>query len=316
VLALRFVDRVGKGLRTSPRDALIADVTPPELRGAAYGLHRAMDHAGAVLGPLAAAALLLLPGMTMRQVFLLAFLPGVVVMVLIAGWVKEPARPAALPAKLSLAGGWRGLGAPYRRLLLALVVFTLGNSTDAFLLLRLSDAGLPPERVALLWAAFNAVKLVTTAAGGRLSDRWPRKSMIVLGWVVYALVYAAFAALTSLPALVATFLLYGLYYGLTEPAEKAWVVDLVPGSLRGTAFGYYHGSIGLAALPASLLFGLVWSLWGAPAAFLAGSGLAAAAALLVLRVPGARPPSLDVHEGPVNPASGQGVPPSSPDPLK
>jgi len=294
VLGLRVTDRIGKGVRTSPRDALIADVTPAGLRGRAYGLHRAMDHAGAVAGPLVAAALLTLAGMDMRHVFLLAAIPAVLVIVVLLAGVREP-QPAEVPAASPGGAPDRArLGPSFWRLMLAVLVFTLGNSTDAFLLLRLGGAGLAPAVVALLWSAFHVVKSITTYCGGRLSDRLGRRPMVLGGWLVYAAVYVGFALIESLPALVATFLAYGLYFGLTEPVEKAWVAELAPAAHRGRAFGVYHGAIGLAALPASLLFGVLWQRFGSGAAFLTGAGLALAASALLLMVP-AQPLSLDTR---------------------
>ena len=263
---------------------MIADATEPPLRGRAFGLHRAMDHAGAVVGPLVAAALMGIFALDLRSVFLLAAVPAVAVVVTLVFFVKEPARTDPNPASPGMAGGWQALGSGYKRLLLALLVFTLGNSTDAFLLLRLADIGIGAGLVALLWSLHHVVKMLATYAGGRLSDRTGYRGMVIAGWLVYAAVYLAFAGATSQAALVAVFLAYGLYFGLTEPAEKALVASLVPAELRGAAFGYYHGVIGLAALPASLLFGLLWQYFGAPAAFVVGASLAGAAALLLLNV--------------------------------
>ena len=290
VLALRFLDRVGKGIRSSPRDALIADVTPPDRRGTAYGVHRAMDHAGAVVGPLVAAGLLAWGGFALDQVFVLAAIPAALVMVVLALAVQEPAGrvvAAAPPGRSplgSLRESWRDCGPEFRRLLLALGIFTLGNSADAFLLLRLRDAGVAAAWIAVLWSLHHVVKMVCTAAGGRLADRWGPRRMIVAGWIVYALVYAAFGLVAEPTVLIAVFLAYGMYFGLVEPAEKAWVSRLAPAAWRGTAFGFYHGVIGLAALPASVAFGLLWAKLGAPVAFFAGAGLALAAAVLVARV--------------------------------
>ncbi|HQF87419.1 MAG TPA: MFS transporter [Acidobacteriota bacterium] len=285
VLAMRFADRVGKGVRTSPRDALIADVTAPEIRGAAFGFHRAMDHAGAVVGPLAAAALLVGAGLELGQVFLLAAIPGVAVLVVLVAGVREPARAApAAPPAWGVRRDWRGLGRPFHRFLLAMLVFTLGNSADAFLLLRLAQSGVPEAWVAVLWSLHHVVKMAATYVGGRLSDRLGRRRMVLAGWAVYAAVYLVFAAGPSMPGLVAAFMVYGIYFGLTEPVEKAWVADLAPTALRGAAFGSYHAVVGLGALPASLVFGLVWQAWGAPAAFGLGAALAAAAAALLVRV--------------------------------
>ncbi len=308
VLALRFADRVGKGLRSSPRDALIADLTRPDQRGRAYGIQRAMDHAGAVAGPLVAASLLELAGLPLPQVFLLAAIPAAAAMAIVLLAVREPAKGdpesaggASAPAPTSIAdaaevspsflpaqGG--SLGRPFYSLIGALVIFTLGNSTDAFLLLRLSEAGASAATVAALWSALHVVKSLGTYAGGLVSDRAGRRPMMLTGWVLYAAVYAGFALTESAEALYLFFIAYGIYFGLTEPVEKAWVSELAPARLRGTAFGVYHAAVGLSALPASIVFGLLWKAYGAPAAFLTGAGLAAAAALLLLPVPERRAP--------------------------
>ena len=285
VLALRLADRVGKGLRTSPRDALIADVTDASARGTAYGFHRSMDHAGAVVGPLVAALLLNAAGLPLRQVFLLAAVPAALVLVVLLFFVKEPpAHRSDAPIAPKLRASWSALGGDYRRLLLAVLVFTLGNSTDAFLLLRLGGAGVSAAGIAVLWSAHHAVKMAATYFGGRLTDRVGPRRMIIAGWIFYAVIYLAFGWLDSAPFLTGIFLAYGIYFGLVEPAERAWIASLVPPQLRGTAFGWYHCAIGLATLPASLLFGLLWQQWGTAVAFTTGALLAATAALLL--VPG------------------------------
>ncbi|MFQ5479581.1 MAG: MFS transporter [Candidatus Krumholzibacteriia bacterium] len=289
VLAMRFADRVGKGIRTTPRDALIADVTSPAMRGRAFGLHRAMDHGGAVVGPLVAATLLGLGGLTLRHVFLLAAVPSAVVVALLVTVVKDPAA-SVVPTPLNPGTGWARLGPDFKRLVLALIIFTLGNSTDAFLLLRLAGQGVRPGSVAVLWSLHHVVRMVATWGGGRLSDRTGRRGMVLSGWLLYAAVYLGFAVVESRAGLIAVFLAYGLYFGLTEPAEKAWVADLVPKEWRGSAFGYYHGAVGVAALPASLAFGLLWQRWGAGAAFGTGAGLAAVAAVVLLFVRGGSAP--------------------------
>ncbi len=293
VLLLRFADRVGKGLRTSPRDALIADVTDETIRGRAYGLHRAMDHAGAVLGPLAAMALLEWGGWSLSAVFLASALPAALVIVTVLLAVREPARPAGAGVAAPQASGprWAELGPGYRRLLLALAVFTLGNSSDAFLLLALSRAGLSAGAISGLWAAQHVVKMASSYGIGRLSDRVGRRGLMGLGWLIYAGVYAGFGAVSHTGGLIALFLVYGLYFGCTEPVERAWVASLAPGGLRGSAFGGYHGTIGLTALPASLLFGVLLQRYGAGPAFGAGAALALAAVLLLLRVPEAGHPA-------------------------
>ncbi|HHC08311.1 MAG TPA: MFS transporter [Actinobacteria bacterium] len=295
VASVRVVDRLGKGLRTSPRDALIADVTSEEHRGAAYGLHRAMDDAGALLGPVVA-AVLVGAGLGLRGVFWLAVIPAVVVVAVIVVAVREP------PGRRSGSGGrvepirwgWREMGRDYWWLLAAVFVFTLGNSADAFLLLRLSDAGVTAAGVALLWGLLNGVKMIASVLGGRLSDLLGRKPLELSGWAVYALVYGGMAVFTSLPVLVGLFLVYGISFGLTEPVERAWVAGLVPERLRGSAFGYYHAAVGLGALPASVIFGGVWVTTGPGAAFLLGATLAGIAATMLIRVPDPGPRAASV----------------------
>jgi MFS family permease len=295
VLLVRMTDRVGKGIRTSPRDAMIADATEPARRGEAFGVQRAMDHAGAVAGPLIAAALLTWCGLGIRQVFLLAFLPAAVVVGLVLA-IREGPHTAPAPASARPAFSLRGFDPRFRMLLAAVLLFTLGNSSDAFILLRLSDAGVAPAVVAVLWAAFHVVKMVTTYAGGRLSDRVGRRPMVLTGWVMYALVYLAFAFIVGTTATVVVFFVYGIYYGLTEPVERAWVAELVAGDRRGTGFGLYNAVVGLGALPASVLFGLLWKIWGPAVAFGVGAGLAGLAALLLLGIQPASPTAADGAE--------------------
>ncbi len=287
VLVLRFFDRIGKGIRTSPRDALIADAVAPEHRGKAYGFHRSMDHAGAVAGPLIAAALLSWAGLPLRWVFLLAAIPAALVIgVLVFGIKESPELRKEKTANSSRASGHlRELGGGFRVLLFALLLFTLGNSSDAFILLLLSQAGVPAASVALLWALHHVVKMASTYAGGTLSDRVGRRPMILAGWIFYAAIYIAFACIHSTAGVIIIFLLYGIYYGLVEPSEKAWVADMAPKHLRGTAMGYYNATVGIGALPASVLFGVIWNALGASAAFGLGALLAVAASGVLLCIP-------------------------------
>jgi MFS family permease len=245
-----------------------------------------MDHAGAVLGPLVAAVLLKAAGMALRQVFLLSAIPAAAVLVVLLLGVKEPpVQRRAAPMASKLIAPLNALGPDYRRLLIAVLVFTLGNSTDAFLLLRLSQTGVSTSGIALLWSAHHVVKMAANYFGGQLSDRIGPRAMIVAGWLFYATIYLTFGWLNSAPWLIAVFLAYGIYFGLVEPAERVWVASLVPANLRGTAFGWYHCAIGLAALPASVAFGLLWQQWGAAIAFSTGAMVAAFATVLL---PGAR----------------------------
>ena len=283
VLGVRLADRVGKGLRGAPRDALIASWVDPSIRGYAFGLNRSMDHTGAVVGPVLATVFLWFFPEQYRVLFALTIIPGIaaVLMLLPVPDVRPaPAAPAVAGPAAVPAGG--RLNPALYRYFGVLLLFSLGNSTDAFLLLRLNDAGVGATWIPLSWAALHVVKAVTSPVGGYLSDRISRKAMIVSGWAIYAGVYAAFAWVTSLPALGAVFLTYGVYYGLTEGVEKAAVADLAPPDARGLAFGVYGAVVGIGALLASLIFGAIWKLAGAPAAFWTGAGLAAVSAVLLL----------------------------------
>ena len=277
VVAIRMTDRVGKGIRSSPRDALIADSVDPSIRGRAFGFNRAADNAGAVVGPLIAFAVLRLEGVPLRRVFLLASIPALLALIVLAVGVREQARAAPAPrAGMPLAGH---MGARFWAFLGVVFLFTLGNSTDAFLLLRASQLGVPVAFAPLLWAMLNLVKSLSNVPGGALSDCVGRKPLIVAGWMLYAVVYLLFGRAHAAWEAWALFAIYGLYFGLTEGAEKALVADLVPAARRGAAFGWYNLALGIGALPASLLFGLIWDRVGAPAAFSFGAALAALAAL-------------------------------------
>jgi len=282
VLVLRFADRVGKGLRGPPRDAIIADAVAEDARGRAFGFHQAMDHAGAVIGPLIAAALLA-AGLELRGVFLSAAIPAAAVMLVLVLAVREPPR-AAPPPRPDPGEAAAPLGRDFRRLIAAAVLFTLGNSTDLFLLLRLRDAGIGDELLAVLWSAHHVVKMTAAYAGGAASDRMSRRTLLTAAWLFYAAIYVAFALVSSPAALAAIFLAYGLTFGVAEPVQKAWTTDLVPPRRRGAAFGWLHGAVGLAALPASLLFGLVWRGFGHAPAFGLGAALAGLAVLALCRV--------------------------------
>jgi MFS family permease len=285
VLVVRFVDRVGKGIRGAPRDALLAAAATPATRGRVFGFHRAMDHAGAVLGPVLASLFLLAYPGHYRTLFLLTVVPGAV-----AVWmfflVKEVRTVASTtqPTPQMADTAWRRLPKRFYFFLMVLLLFALGNSSDAFLLLRLTDLGVSPALIPLLWAAHHVVKAGVSVVAGAGSDRRGRRRVIGAGWVVYALVYAGFAFATSESSLIVLFLAYGLYYGFAEGTEKALVADLAPADLRGTAFGLYYGVLGVGALLASVLFGLIWTAAGTAAAFGIGASLAVTATLLLFTV--------------------------------
>jgi MFS family permease len=296
--AVRFVDRVGKGIRSAPRDAMIADSVDATKRGLAFGLHRSMDHAGAVVGPLLGFALLIIVAANAdaptpseyRTIFLLASVPALAAVLVAAFAVREtlharrdsaqgkqPA-PAAAKPRLSL----RGFDSNFKRFLLILALFTLSNSSDAFLLLRARDVGVGTASVPLLWAALHVSKVLSSLVGGDLSDRLGRKSLIVSGWLFYAAVYAGFAFVSTAAGVWALFLVYGVYFGLVEGAEKALVADLVRAEQRGTAYGLYNLALSLTIWPASLLMGLLWNWRGPAAAFLASACVGVLAALLLV----------------------------------
>ena len=304
-LVIRFTDRLGKGMRGAPRDALIADVTDPSVRGRAFGFHRAMDHAGAAIGPVLAFVFISLWPMHLRTLFLLTLVPGLIVLAVLLIAVREPPRrpatsdlpedhPSGPPALTESAAGvqssqpgprWSlaAFAPHFRWFLLALVVFTLGNSTDAFLLIRAEELGVPYRYLPLLWFAFHVAKSAANLFWGRWSDRLDPRRLILAGWLVYAAVYLGFGFAHTVLEVAVLFLLYAVYYGLTEPAEKALVALWVPADLRGTAYGWYNLMIGVMALPASLIFGGIWQLtaWGAPAAFAFGAALSLVAAALL-----------------------------------
>jgi MFS family permease len=285
VLGLRFADRVGKGIRGAPRDAMLATFADPQQRGRVYGFHRAMDHAGAVLGPLLASLFLFIYPGEYRTLFALTIIPGIVVIVLLlrvpgirtrhdvtptpALRVEPPAEPA------------QPRGNDLTKALAIILLFSLGNASDAFLLLRLSDLGIAAAWIPLLWSALHVVKVVSSVVGGDLSDRFGRRALIAIGWIVYAFVYAGFGFFDSPAIVIAVFLTYGLYFGLTEGAEKAWVADLTTPQNRGTAFGYYNAVLGVGSLAASVLFGLIWTRISPQAAFMTGAALALLATVLL-----------------------------------
>jgi MFS family permease len=293
VLVLRVTDRTGKGIRGAPRDALIADSVEPERRGFAFGFHRAADHLGAVLGPIIAFILLYLWSENPNQptaddysrIFLFAAIPAILSIFVILFWVKdekhEPVKDEnALPIKLSL----KEFDGNFRRFLVVIALFTLSNSTDAFLLLRATQLGVAEFILPLLWVFLHISKVVFSLIGGDLSDRIGRKKMIFAGWILYALVYVGFAFVSELWQIWALFFIYGAYFGLTEGVEKALVADLVEPEKRGTAYGFYNLAFGITVLPASLIFGALWTKFGAETAFLVSASISIFAAILLLTV--------------------------------
>jgi len=288
VLGLRVVDRVGKGIRTAPRDAMIADTVGLEQRGIAFGFHRAMDHAGAVIGPLLGYLLVYLfvvnrSAPTRNEftlIFLLAGIPAFAAVVVALFFMRETVKKqpgGASEIKLSL----RGFDSNFKRFLVILALFTLSNSSDSFLILRARDTGVSITAIPLLWAAHHATKVLSSLYGGDLSDRLGRKRLIVSGWILYAAVYAGFAFVEHNSSVWILFLIYGIYFGLAEGAEKALVADLVRPEQRGTAYGLYNLAFGISVFPASLLMGVIWDWRGPTTAFLFSASLGTIAAVLL-----------------------------------
>ncbi len=294
VLALRLTDRLGKGIRGAPRDAMLAAYTDASNRGRVFGFHRAMDHAGAVCGPLLAAVYLYFRPDDYRTLFGLTIIPGVIVILILLRVPDTRRERPAAQADHAVATRVR-LPPTFYRAMAVIFLFSLGNASDAFLLLRFADVGIAAFWIPLLWSAIHVVKAASSLVGGRWSDRFGRRQVIGLGWLVYAGVYAAFALTESPPLLVVVFLLYGLYFGLTEGVEKAWVADLAPEAARGTAFGIYNALLGAGSLAASLLFGSLWTRISPPAAFFTGAGFAVAATALLYSMTDGGPADADPH---------------------
>ncbi len=293
VLASRAADRVGKGLRSSPRDALLADAAPASGRGRVYGFHQAMDNAGAVFGPLAA-TLLLGAGVALRNVFLLSAVPGALAMGALVFGVREVATAARDRIQKAVAPVDPKTRATLTKYLIAVGLFGLGNSSDAFLLLRATQCGVSVAHIPLIWMAHNATKAALSTWAGALSDRLGRRRVIVGGWVMYGLVYLGFGVASSAWQMWSLFVVYGVYYACAEGAGKALVADLVPAAVRGRAFGWYNALIGLVALPASLSFGALSDRFGARVPFAVSALLACAASVWLVTM--VRPPALAHHE--------------------
>ena len=292
IFLIRFTDRSGKGLRSAPRDAWLASFTPISERGRVFGFHRAMDNAGSVAGPLLASAFLMAWPHQYRQLFLFSAIPGIFALALsIYAARKYPANQLQQTPSTQHLDLWNSLShlnTKQRRFFIALALFTLGNSTDAFILLKLSQSGLETAWLPIAWALLHFIKSTSNLIFGNLSDRFGSKPLILLGWVLFALVYVTLGYTHSLAITLAAFFTYGIYYGLTESPEKAWVSKLAyshqSGTLSGTLFGIYHLVTGLGSLPASVIFGLMWQQFGAAAAFNMGATFAIMAVLVLLQV--------------------------------
>lgn len=281
VFVVRVADRVGKGLRGAPRDAMLGTLAPPGERGRVFGYHRAMDHAGAVIGPVFATVFLYFAPGEYRTLFALAIVPGVLAIAMLFLVPETGSGSAVAAPKPERADRPAPLPPALKRYLVILGLFSLGNSSDAFLLLRLSEAGLATAWLPLSWAALHVVKSSLSTFGGTLSDRFGRRHLIIAGWALYAVVYSGFALSEGLLPTLTWFLIYGVHFAMVEGSEKALVADLVPGVGQGTAFGWYNAVLGFGALGASLLFGFLWQAFGPATAFFTGAGLAITASALL-----------------------------------
>jgi len=293
VAGVRWADRVGKGIRTAPRDALVADSVTPQTRGIAFGFHRAMDTAGAMLGILIAALVvwltqkneLLLSRSTFQTIVLISLIPAFLAVLTLAFGAKDVTTKGKSEApRISL----KSMGRPFSIFLVIVSIFTLGNSADSFLVLRAQNLGVSVLGIMLMLAVFNLIYMLVSTPAGSLSDRIGRRRLIIGGWLVYALIYFGFAAAQSGWQVWVLYAAYGLYYGLAYGSANALVSDLVPENLRGTAYGTYHAVIGLLAFPASFIAGVLWQglgNWGGfgpSAPFLFGGGMALIAALMMV----------------------------------
>ena len=294
VLGVKFGDRIGKGIRTSSRDALIADSVASDERGKSFGLHRAMDTSGAVLGLVIAAIVIYfvqgggleLSLESYRRLVLIGIVPAVLAVVVLVRFVKErerkPVPGTSSRPGFSLPGLIAGFDTRFKLFLVVMALFTLGNSSDFFVILRAQNMGTCVFHIILMLVLFNATYAAVALPAGRLSDRLGRKRVIAIGWGVYALVYLGFALASQIWQVWLLFAGYGVYYGMVEGAARAFVADLVPAEKRGTAYGLYHGTVGITLLPASLIAGWMWQAYSPQTPFFFGAGLAAAATLGML----------------------------------
>ena len=281
VLGIRFMDRLGKGIRGAPRDALIADVTPPGKRGIAFGFHNAMDTTGAVLGPLIAFWLLKSVGLSFREIFLLAAIPGAIGVLILIFFVREKKksaneREASLPS--IRIGSFEG---NFRMFLLITAVFSIGNSSDAFLILKAKQNGISTANILLVVVLFNSIQALLATPAGAVSDRLGRRNVILLGFLVFAAVYMGFGITSSPVITVILFAFYGVYSALTYGVQKAFASDLISANMRGTGLGAYNMVTGIALLPASLIAGLLWDKVNPSAPFVYGAAMALVAAFIL-----------------------------------
>lgn len=279
VLLLRFVERVGKGVRTAPRDSLIAGSAGVKQRGKGFGFHKAMDNAGAIIGPLLAYLILTAEPGNYRKIFLLATLPAICGVITILLFIKEVKRKKAdLPGKIR----FKDFSKRYYLFLFIAIVFTLGNSTDALLIVKAEEVGVKVALIPLVYMLFNSVSVILSIPMGMLSDRIGREKLIIFGFMLYSFVYYGFGATTRISVIIALFALYGVYSAATDGVQKALVADLVAKDKKGTALGIYNAVLGVTLLPASLIAGFLYDKVSAASAFYFGGIMAFTAAIMMV----------------------------------
>jgi MFS family permease len=293
VVGLRIVDRIGKGLRTSPRDALIAASSVESSRGLSFSFHRAMDHAGALLGPTLAIVFISALGFKTRNVILISFIPGILSLAPLAAALIYARRgrkeaPEKKAAPLSPLSDLRGLGGNFYVYICVCCFFTLGNSSDLFLLLRASESGLKPALLPAVWIVLHLSKMLLSIPAGMLSDRIGRRKPIMIGWLIYFITYMLFSYAGGTLQFFLLFAFYGLFFAFTEGVERAFVSDLVPENRKGTAFGMYNFAVAVGALPASMLMGALYQWAGPHWAFGTGATMALVSSIGLLFVKEAR----------------------------
>lgn len=280
VLTARFIDRTGKGIRTAPRDALIADSTPKEQLGTAFGFHRMMDTIGAVIGPLAAFIILYFVADGLRLVFFLSAIPAVAAVLLIIFFLKEKkhARDGAALPRLSI----KSFNGPFRHYLVVIGIFSLGNFADAFIILRAENLGVAKAHITIIYLIYNLVYALSAAPLGILADRVGMKKMIFAGFLYYSLIFIGFAFAATGMQMWALFPLFGIFKGMSDGTQRAYLASISPPERKATAFGVYHMVVGITLLPASIIAGILWDTFGPAQTFLYGSILSFVAAAVFL----------------------------------
>ncbi|MDY4789338.1 MAG: MFS transporter [Bacteroidales bacterium] len=282
VLYLRFTERIGKGIRTAPRDSLVSTSTKNNEMGKSFGFHKAMDNSGAILGPLIAFLLLKYLPINYSNIFLLATIPAIIGVLTIIFFIKEPKKEQVIDNKQKSEASIKNLPKRFYFFLLIVFIFSLGNSTDTLMLIKTYETGIDKAYVPFIFMIFNTVSVFLAIPIGKLSDRIGRSKLMIAGFIVYAIVYICFGAFNNIRIFVFLFILYGLYSALVDTSQKAMVSDIVSKNLKGTGFGLYHAILGIALLPASLIAGKLYDNVNSQAPFYFGAIMALIAALLMI----------------------------------